>query len=338
MAGPVFDLTVTPNPDTAAVMGLAMLGWLLVTTVMITVPFLMLLFLLRIGYRQLGRRFPANIDGVVRFLVRPRAITTALLVIVLYSAFLAMFVAFKRAIPEALPFRWDDSFMKLDRIIHLGQDPWRLLQPVLGTPAVTDLIDRIYYMWFPVNYLCLTAFAWSESRVLRIRFYLSFWLVWIGLGTVVAYALSSAGPCYFGFVSEGADPFAPLMDYLRQVHRSHGLIAVYVQQELWADYVRGSANLVMKGISAMPSVHVALPVLYALAGWRVHRGVGIAFTAYALLIFIGSVHLGWHYAVDGYVSAVLVAGLWWVSGRISRWYSEAVEARERGIGRGQEVM
>jgi hypothetical protein len=281
------------------------------------------------GYNALNRRFPVDLNAVVRFLLRPRAMATALSVFLVYSVFIAMFVAFKRAIPEVVPFFLDDFFMRMDRMIHFGHHPWGLLQPILGRPEITDAIDRIYYVWFPVNYLCLLAFAWCEDRVLRIRFYLTFWLVWIVLGTVVAYALSSAGPCFFGLVTTGTDPFEPLMDYLRRVDVSHGLIAVYVQQELWADYASEEAHLLMKGISAMPSVHVALPILYTLAGWHVHRGVGMAFAVYTFMIFLGSIHLGWHYAVDGYVSALSVVFLWIAAGKLSTWYSGTIESFRR---------
>jgi PAP2 superfamily len=88
--------------------------------------------------------------------------------------------------------------------------------------------------------------------------------------------------------------------------------------------------LPVNGISAMPSVHVAVAVLFALAGGRAGRWPGRLFTAYAGIVLLGSVHLGWHYAVDGYVSAAIVAGLWLLSGPLATWYHERVC---RGTGR-----
>ena len=38
------------------------------------------------------------------------------------------------------------------------------------------------------------------------------------------------------------------------------------------------------------------------------------------LIFIGSIVLAWHYAIDGYVAAALVLVLWWLMGHVSRWW------------------
>jgi membrane-associated phospholipid phosphatase len=66
----------------------------------------------------------------------------------------------------------------------------------------------------------------------------------------------------------------------------------------------------------MPSMHVSIAWLMALLGWRISRPVGWLLTAYCACIVLGSVHLGWHYAVDGYVSIILTSGIWFVTGRI----------------------
>jgi len=64
----------------------------------------------------------------------------------------------------------------------------------------------------------------------------------------------------------------------------------------------------------MPSVHNALSVLFALAAFKINRIAGWAATAYALLIWLGSIYLGWHYAVDGLAAALLTFVIWPVAG------------------------
>jgi hypothetical protein len=46
--------------------------------------------------------------------------------------------------------------------------------------------------------------------------------------------------------------------------------------------------------------------------------LGIVFTVFALVILIGSVHLAWHYAVDGYAAVIAVGCLWVVVGAVLR--------------------
>ena len=236
---------------------------------------------------------------------------------------LRTYASWKPLITTVVPFHLDVALMRLDQVIHLGHHPWRLLQPVFGHPAVTLPLDLLYALWHPVNCAFVIWLAWSGRRFLRARALLTYALAWILLGTVGATFLSSAGPCYYALVVPGHDPYGPLLGYLHGLHSSHGVIAVTIQENLWAYYSGGSV-LPVNGISAMPSVHVAAAVLFALVGWQVGRAIGIGFTIYALVILTGSVHLGWHYAVDGYLSAAAVLLLWAATGPLLRRYFVAV--------------
>lgn len=259
---------------------------------------------------------------------------TAFACVAVYGrVFTDTFTSLKAAIPLIHPYAWDETFAGWDRALHGGRHPWELLQ-AFATPSGTLVINFLYNAWMFVLFGVFMWQAWSANAALRRRFFLTFGLCWMLLGSIAATGLSSAGPCYYARVTQAAeDPYAPLMKYLRQVDERHGLWALGVQEALWDAYVRprdaassvrtakssddGNAGVeqMLEGISAMPSMHVAMSVLFALLGWSVNRRLGLAFTAFALAIQVGSVHLGWHYAIDGYASTLAVTGLWFVVGR-----------------------
>jgi len=68
--------------------------------------------------------------------------------------------------------------------------------------------------------------------------------------------------------------------------------------------------------TAMPSMHVAVVTLNALMLSHINRYVGALGWLYAAIILLTSVYLGWHYAIDGYVSIAGVSGIWWICGRL----------------------
>jgi hypothetical protein len=222
-------------------------------------------------------------------------------------------MCWKTAIPRFQPFAWDEALVQADLRLHFGTAPWQWLQPVLGHPRVTWLVDLLYYVWIPSMTGLVFWQAWSPHRRLRAQFFLTYTLGWILLGTVLATLLSSAGPCFYGQIAGSPDPYAPLMHYLRQVDLAYPLISIEVQRILLQQYQQGAVTP-WNAISAMPSMHVAMPVVFTLTAWRTHRLLGVAFLVYALIVLIGSVHLGWHYAVDGYVSVCLVLLIWRAAG------------------------
>jgi membrane-associated phospholipid phosphatase len=86
---------------------------------------------------------------------------------------------------------------------------------------------------------------------------------------------------------------------------------------LWEAY-RQHQVAIGDGISAFPSLHVAITVLAAIAAWRVSRWLGIAAACYALLIWFGSIMLGWHYALDGEAAVLGTFVIWLGAGRLAR--------------------
>jgi len=239
-----------------------------------------------------------------------------LLIIFLMQIFFSVFTSMKSLIPAINPFAWDATLAAWDRSLHGGIDPWLLMQPVLGFPVITSVINFFYQCWLFVLYgfLVWQGFSLRDQRV-RMQFFLTLMLVWVLLGNLMATMLSSAGPVYFGRITGLEDVFLPLMEYLRTANETYPVWALELHDRLWNAYALDD-NQLGKGISAMPSIHVATSVLFALVAWRAHRLAGIVFTVYATIVMIGSVHLAWHYALDGYIAALLTWLLWCVAGRL----------------------
>lgn len=243
---------------------------------------------------------------------RFESIANLVVILIAVPIFLLGFHTFKIAIPMLHPFSWDELLMSLDFTIHLGNHPWSLVQPFLGYPEITRFIDYCYHhIWGGVLFTMILWMAWSPRQRLRKQFFLSFLLTWIILGTILATFFSSAGPCYFDKISDQVDPYSSLMVYLNSIPN---LTAIDIQKKLWEIHSL-KVPILYSGISAMPSIHVASAVLCALAGWELNQALGLALGLFSILIQLGSVHLGWHYAVDGYLSALLTFSIWKWMGR-----------------------
>lgn len=249
------------------------------------------------------------INHVQNYLTQARLLN-ALPVLLLLPLFVSSFIAFKAAIPSINPFTWDSKLAAWDMTLHGGVHPWVWLQYVLGYPLVTSAINFVYHLWFFIMYGVIYLITVNMSKpLLRMQFLLSFVISWILMGNVLATLFSSVGPCFYGYLSLGSDPYAPLLQYLNESTQHAPVWAVGVQKMLWDAY-QDKNQISELSISALPSMHVATAVLLALLAWGFNRAAGIALTIFAVLIMIGSVHLGWHYALDGYVGAAGAYAIW----------------------------
>lgn len=231
---------------------------------------------------------------------------------------ISAFSAAKQAIPILHPFTWDAHLSAWGSRLDGGYPLWQRLQPALGKPEITTALDWFYHRAWTV--LLLAAFSWTallRQSALRRRFLVSFALLFLIVGTVMALALASAGPPYYGFVSPGHDPYAGLFAYLRSVDARSPLLSLRGEGALWYAY-RHRVEAFGFGVSAMPSMHVACATLMALFGYSFSRRLGLVLTAVAVFTFAASVSLGWHYAVDGYVGAAIAGLIWWIAGLLNR--------------------
>ena len=277
---------------------------------------LMLRFLLR----DRSKRLLPQVKGELLAMgLSGPAVFRSLPALILLPLFLSVFSSYKSLIPSISPFRWDASLAALDRVIHGGVDPWIWLHPILGTPWVTFAIDALYHPLWSIAFV--TVWCWQaldhRDPVLRLQFLLAFLMVWILLGSVGATLMSSAGPCYYGRVVGGPDPFEPLLAYLAEARQHLPLASAFAQDSLWRAYASGTVG-VGSGISAMPSVHVATTLLFVLLARRYGGWLAWGFSALLAVVLVGSVHLGWHYAVDSYAAILITVPVWFAAGSAAR--------------------
>lgn len=247
--------------------------------------------------------------------------------IALFLVLLPSFNAFKQRILPHAGFRYDAELAQLDRTLF-GADPGVLLHRLIGSPWTTSFFDALYHSWFVPTTLGLCLVGLCASTRLRAQYMLSYVGVWLILGALAAYLMPAAGPAFYAVLvgPDGAAPFIAVHDQLAMAGQTRFLTSLGNQAYLLENL--GAPKLVIGGgISAIPSVHNGMAVLFALMSFRFHWTLGVATSLFAFLIWIASVYLNWHYAVDGLAGAAGAILIWYASGKVVDRLTASVEAR-----------
>lgn len=273
----------------------------------------------KITYRQIDRP-TVTLWRLIRYDRRWLLRGTLFVFVILLLA--RSFASYKASIPKLNPYWADPMLVNLDKAVF-GIDPWQITHSLFG-PDATMLMDRAYALWFLMMMICMGWLAYTRNPKLQIRGLLSYLLTWLLLGNLTATWLSSVGPCFYEQFY-GNPRFAPLMEQLRAIDADHHRLMALGAMNYLSSNV--GADLPANGISAMPSLHVAIAMLLFLScrSYAPSRLLSILAAGYAIVILIASVHLGWHYVSDGVVSIAVVSAIWFVTGKYVDW----LERRER---------
>ena len=86
---------------------------------------------------------------------------------------------------------------------------------------------------------------------------------------------------------------------------------------LW-DEVNGKNQMYSLDVSTIQNIHDATDVSLAQWNWNTNQNLEIAFMVFTLIIMFGSIHIDWHYVLDGYVGCIRSCAIWHLVGWMQR--------------------
>lgn len=257
--------------------------------------------------RQLWKFWLEDEDHPIRRLERTTSISAVATYFIGFQLVGLQFAALtwlKEMIPLAVPYWADGILAAFDRAV-LGGDAWRLVPAMFVRP-----LDALYPFWAVVKFLALVAVLALPASRLKSQAMLSYFLTVGVIGVTGQYLLSSGGPIFYDRLMN-ANQFGEL------AQRTEALapIAHTASEYLWSNYLTRD-TAIGAGISAMPSMHVATTTWTAIALSRFWPKLGIPIWLFWLIIFAGSVALGWHYVSDSVVGAGGAFLCWYITPKI----------------------
>jgi hypothetical protein len=248
----------------------------------------------------------------LRSAFRPRVKSPPLSVLLLGTILIglgaSLFLPLKYAIPHEVPF-WLDVPLALGERKLFGTDPWRIADYWFGWALVP--VDGVYGLWLPVQSLALFSVMLVPPSPAKSRALIAYSLAWFLLGVVAAVPCASVGPIFYDRLLGGHE-FAGLAERLR----GRGLMVKGEADAMWASFASRRPGLVA-GISAMPSLHVAISFWIWLTARSLAPSVAPVALVYAAFMWVASVQLGWHYVSDGLAGVLGMLAVWWLAEKIA---------------------
>lgn len=246
---------------------------------------------------------------IIRSIVGPRVVTGTIL-LTMTGVFYGSFTSAKNMLPDVLHRHWDTSLAKADRLISGGVDPSALLMPIHGNDLT--ILSFVYGGGWHILVFGLTALvAISKSHNhVRKQFLLASFICWVLVGNVLAATFYSGGPSFYDLFTGDSARFSDLAQSIKPAAMT------LAEQSYLRDFFKSGEIGIGSGIAAFPSMHVTAATLVAFLLWSMNKRLGWLGIVFVALIEIGSIRLGWHYAIDGYVGICSAVIVWWAAGKV----------------------
>lgn len=210
----------------------------------------------------------------------------------------------KLTVPVLHPRLFDAELWNLDQQLLLGYSPTVFLLTVFR--PILRAFDWSYAnIFFSSLVLASSYFLSAPERRLRVAFADGNTAMWI-VGAWLYLAVPSIGPAYH--FSDVWFEYARLLP----VTQHFQLMLMRNYQAMLRLAAGGNEQIVIiYGVAAFPSLHVAFQTyafLWMRKQWRYGQ---IVFGIFLLVIFLGSMVTGWHYLIDGVAGIILAVLCYW---------------------------
>lgn len=195
--------------------------------------------------------------------------------------------------------RWRDPFF------------WQLegafLRKIAALPIDTAAWDRLYHSAWGIELLAAFALVVIGRGPRIVLHYCVSMIVLFYVGRVLGVLNPVMGPAF-----HQPDVFA----YLDGSTTGEAMRLVAGIMAAPAEQAVDSGGILLGGVSAMPSLHVAMVAVTAYWLWRAAHWTALITVPWVLLVWASTVLLGWHYALDGAGGIVLAAASAWLASRL----------------------